>query len=199
MVLYNYRKPSTLQVNNVSNIDTLVIHHTGNDNDIYVNTDFHINVNKWKWLGYGYYIANGKTYWVRGYEFVNAGVEGHNDYTVNTVIQGNYMNKSPSEEDLLQLEKNVLYLQKELPNLKHIKSHNELDPISTECCGDMFPMKRVRDFFYSNLNKQSGEEILSQLKKDNATLTDRVDLLERRVDRILEVLDNQEVKNLYRQ
>ncbi len=95
---------------------------------------------KWNWLGYGYYLASGKVYWVRGYEYVNAGVKNHNGHGVSICVEGNYDIEAPSKIDMVNLEALIIRLKKELPNLKHIKGHNEDYP--TTCPGQYFPMDR---------------------------------------------------------
>ena len=145
MILFEYRKPlNGLVVANVNTIDTLYLHHTGNDNNILENTDYQMDLSpeKFAWLAYGMYYVDGKEYWVRGYENINAGVKHHNGHGVSLVIQGNYDYKPPEEYDLINLEKRILQLKRDLPNLKYIKGHNEDFP--TECPGHFFPMERFR-------------------------------------------------------
>ena len=169
MILFDYRKPvSRLTVNDSSKLDTIVIHHTGNDNDIWENTNYHIDVKKWAWLGYAFYIAKGKTYWVRGYEFQNAGVLGHNDHTINITIQGNYEDKPPSKEDMEQLKIVIKRLIQELPHLEYIKRHGDF--VDTGCPGNMFPVLSIDD--YKESVKYATIEQVNQLRKSLADIED---------------------------
>ena len=171
MIVFDYRKPKNLKLNNVSLIDTIGIHHTGNDNDIWTNTNFHIDTNRWQWNGYGYYIHNGKTYIVRGYEYKNASIEEHNAHTVNIAIQGDYENNFVSEIDKKATKKLISRLLKELPNIKAIEGHNFFD--SNICPGKNMPMDEFKSLLMTK------EEVKFQ------KILERMDRLEKKMGEII--------------
>jgi len=140
---YTYRKPKWLEPLDPTKIDTAVVHHTGNNNSIKINTDYHIDSNAWSWLGYSYYIFLGVIYKVRGMEYKDAGVRGHNDHTVNIAVQGNYNKDYISKQDMKALEWLIRYLKKENPNIKYVKGHNEFN--STNCPGQNINVKEIEE------------------------------------------------------
>lgn len=176
IVKYTYRKPKYLDLNNLDKIDTIAIHHTANNNSIDTNTDHHIDSNGWNWLGYGYYVKNGIPYEVRGYKHINAGVLNHNDHVISVVVEGNYDEKIPSQNDLEAVQFVVDYLKNKLPHIKYIRGHNYFG--KTSCPGKLFPLKKL---ILKEIN--SYEEILKQKEEKIKQLEKRIDLLERIIKR----------------
>lgn len=132
---YTYRKPSWIEHLRISltSIDTIVVHNTGNYNSIDTNTTYHIDTKKWSWNGYGFYISKGLIYKVRGMEYQNAAVRGHNHHTVNIAIEGNYDVNTLSNIDKKALEWLIVHLKKENDNIKHVKGHRDFN--ETSCPG----------------------------------------------------------------
>ena len=133
-----YRRPSYLSPIDPKSIDTIVIHHTGNDNDIHVNTDYHMDTLAWNYLGYSYYIANGIPLKVRGYDCMGAGVSGHNDHTLHIAVQGNYNRDNVSDEDIEAVQECIYEILEHCPNVKYLKGHRDFG--GTDCPGRNFPM-----------------------------------------------------------
>ena len=174
---YNYRKPKylkSLEIN-PNKIDTIGLHNTGNNNNINANTDYHIDSNKWAWLGYGYYIAKGKIYRIRGSKYQNAGIKGHNNHTVNIAIEGNYNKDYISEEDGKALEWLIMYLKKENDNIKHVKGHNFFN--NTICPGKNFNIEYFEQFLYKK--EINYDTIIDELRKQVKTCEIEIKRLER--------------------
>lgn len=134
IIEYTYRKPKFLDSISPTQIDTIVVHNTSNYNNIDTNTDYHIDHNAWKWNGYGYYISKGLIYKIRGMEYQNSAVRGHNHHTVNIAIEGNYNIASMSIDDKNALEWLIGYLKKENDNIKYLRGHNFFG--NTTCPGN---------------------------------------------------------------
>lgn len=136
-----YRRPLYLTLIDPKNIDTIVIHHTGNDNDIHANTDYHMDKLAWNYLGYGFYVANGIPLMVRGYKYMNAAVSSHNDHTVSIAVQGNYDKDKVSDEDIEAVQECIYEILEHCPNVKYLMGHGEFG--TTSCPGDNFPMNKL--------------------------------------------------------
>jgi len=177
---FAYRKPNYLTPLDPSRIDTIVIHHTGNDNSIYTNTDYHIDENAWSWLGYNAYITNEKIYEVRGM-FQGAGVRSHNHHIFNIAVQGNYDKKELSNGDRKALNYAIEYYSKKLPNLKYIKVHSDLDN-RTGCAG-----ANINKYYSNNRYKVKVESDLAMknfiLEEENKQLKIKIEMLKDDIDR----------------
>ena len=164
---YTYRKPKWLEPLDPDKIDTLVIHHTGNNNSIKINTDYHINSNAWSWLGYAYYIMNGMIYKIRGMEYKDAGVRGHNHHTCNIAVQGNYNKDYISKQNMKALEWLIKHLKEKNSYIKYIKGHKEFG--NTTCPGSNIDVKSIE-------NRTKEENInfdklkIKELQQDNEFL-----------------------------
>ena len=142
MVNFLYRRPDYLPDNKLENLDTIVIHHTGNDNDIHTNTDYHMDNNRWSYLGYNYYVHNGIPVKVRGYQHQSAAVSDHNHHTISIAVQGNYDTNIPSQADMEAVQFIIDEIKKDLPHIKYIKGHREFN--DTSCPGKLFPLKSLK-------------------------------------------------------
>jgi N-acetylmuramoyl-L-alanine amidase len=140
---YNYRKPNYLEKNITENIDTIVIHHTSNNNSLKINTDYHIDNLGWNWCGYAYYISNGVVYKIRGIEYKNANSRGHNHHTIGIAIQGDYENDIPSETDINLVIELIKELKEKYPHIKYIKGHKEFN--NTTCPGKNINVQLIRE------------------------------------------------------
>lgn len=178
---YLYRRPSYLAPNDIEKLDTIVIHHTGNNNSIDTNTDYHIDENGWNWLGYGYYIHNGEVLKVRGYKYQNAAVLGNNHNTVNIAIQGNYDRGIPSQADIEAAQLCINEIKREVPTIKFLKGHKDFN--DTSCPGKLFPLKALK------LNKDEYVKM-----EDFEKLTREMLHLNNSLDRILEVLKKNRIR-----
>lgn len=180
-----YRKPSYLTPIDSNKIDTAVFHHTGNDNDIHINTDYHMDSNGWNWLGYGAYIANGIPLIVRGCNYMNAGVEGHNDHTVNIAIQGNYNKNFVSEEDIKAGQECLDYFVKLCPNLKYLKVHSYFG--KTSCAGKNFPIER----FKINREEENKYVTFEEFEKMHNMFNDGLKKLDNKIEKMKEFLQEE--------
>lgn len=166
---YLYRTPDYLTPLAIDNVKYIVIHHTGNDNDIDTNTDYHMDNNKWNWLGYGYYVKNGVAYRVRGYKHINAATKGHNEESINIAVQGNFNKKKVSQKDLKACQECINEIVT-VADIEAIKGHTDFN--NTTCPGKNFPMEKLT----LRSNKQSKEllsEVLKRLSDKIARLEDR--------------------------
>lgn len=159
---YKYRFPNYLTLNNLKLIDSIAIHHTGNDNSIDVNTDYHMDVNDWLWLGYNYYIENDTVYEVRGYKFKGASVAHNNEHILSIAVEGNYNTKIPTQKTLDLLQQLCDYLKAEVPTIKNIGGHNKWN--DTDCPGRFFPIKKIKLNDVQFATKQELEKTREDLK-----------------------------------
>lgn len=169
---YAYRKPSYLEPLNTKNINAIAIHHTGNDNVIDTNTDYHMDVNGWQWNGYGFVIEDGVIYKVRGYEFKNAAVKHYNDRVISIAVKGNYDRKIPSQADIEACQWLIDYLKSKVPSIDNVHGHNFWN--QTSCPGKLFPIKSLRINKIEYVTKKDLEE---EVKK----LNDKLKFLEKKV------------------
>lgn len=147
IIPWKYRKPSQKLLDNIkfedlSKIDSIAWHNTANNNNIYVNTDYHMDTKSWLWLGYGYYIRDGKIYEVRGYQYQNAGVGGHNNHIISCVIEGDYDTRIPSQENIECAIWLTKYLKSKLASIVNVEGHNFWN--NTICPGKLFPIKLLQ-------------------------------------------------------
>lgn len=197
---YNYRKPNYLKSLEISpdNIDTIGIHNTGNNNSIKNNTDYHMDTKKWVWLGYSFYIAQGKIYRIRGMEHQDAGIKGHNWHTVNVAVQGNYNKDYISKQDMKALEWLIRHLKEKNPNIKYIKGHNEFN--NTACPGRNINVKEIEE--RTKKKEVNYDIIMAELREDNEFLVkNNIELITEveRLDRIIRKRDEKydELKEIY--
>ena len=165
MVITNflYRYPSYLTKNDTTKLNSIAIHHTGNNNDIHVNTDYHIDKNGWQWLGYGFYIVDGVIYKVRGYDYQNAAVSDHNHHVVSIAVHGNYDRDIPSQNNMEALQWLVNYIKLKVPSIENIHGHNFWN--DTTCPGRLFPIKTIKFDKVEYVTKQEFEEVKTELHK----------------------------------
>lgn len=168
MINFLYRYPSYLANNDISKLNSIAIHQTGNNNDIHVNTDYHIDKNRWNWLGYGFYISDGVIYKVRGYEYQNAAVSDHNHHVVSIAVQGNYDKDIPSQKDIEALKWLVNHIKTKVPSIENIKGHNFWN--DTTCPGRLFPIKTIKFDKVEYVTKQELEEVKAELNKTTALM-----------------------------
>lgn len=200
IIEYNYRKPKWLEPLDPIKIDTLVIHHTGNNNNIKINTDYHIDSNAWNWLGYAYYITNEMIYKIRGIEYKDAGVRGHNHHTCNIAVQGNYNNTNVSKGDMKALEWLIKHLKKSNSNIKYIKGHNEFN--ETTCPGKNIDVKLIEvntkeeTINFDKLKIKELQQDNEFLIRNNIELISEIERLDRMIRKDREKYD--ELKEMYK-
>lgn len=160
---YTYRKPDYLNSNDLKNITSIAIHHTSNNNDINVNTDYHMDHNGWTWNGYGYVVEDGVPYKVRGYEYQNAAVKGYNDKVVSIAVKGNYNTSIPSQKDIEAVQYIIDHVKSKVPSINNIHGHNFWN--DTTCPGKLFPTKTLKVNKVEYVTKQELEEVKAELNK----------------------------------
>ena len=193
---YTYRKPKYLDPISPTQIDTIVIHNTSNYNSIDTNTDYHIDKKAWNWNGYGYYLVRGLIYKIRGMEYQNAAVRGHNHHTVNIAVEGNYDIHTLSVVDRKALEWLIGYLKKENDNIKHVKGHRNFN--QTSCPGRNIDTNKFVKFLEKKDDKY---DILLQdnefLIRNNIELIAEVERLDKLIRKEREKYD--ELKKIYKE
>jgi hypothetical protein len=191
---YTYRKPKYLDPISPTQIDTIVMHNTSNYNSIDTNTDYHIDHNAWNWNGYGYYLVRGLIYKVRGMEYQNAAVRGHNHHTVNIAIEGNYDIDHLTEVNIKALEWLIGHLKKENDNIQYVKGHRNFN--NTSCPGKNIDTNKFAQF----LEKDDKCDILLRdnelLKTQNNYLVTEIERLDRIIRKDREKYD--ELKKIYK-
>jgi hypothetical protein len=200
---YTYRKPKFLKSLEISasNIDTIGLHNTGNNNDIKTNTDYHIDVKRWAWCGYSFYITQGEIYRIRGMEHQDAGITGHNWHTVNIAIQGDYSKDYMSKQDMEALEWLIRYLKKKNPNIKHIKGHNEFS--NTSCPGKNIDVELIEErtkeevIDFDKLKFDELQQDNEFLMRNNIELIAEIERLDRIIRKEREKYD--ELKKIYKE
>ena len=186
IINFLYRRPSYMLPILKDDIDTIVIHHTGNNNDIHTNTDYHMDHNRWTYLGYAFYIVDGIVYRARGIENKNAAVLEHNHHTVSIAVQGDYNKDTLSDENFNALQDLIYYLKKEVPSIRHIKPHSHLN--DTTCCGEYFPWKRLK------LQAENYKEKYNELQEKYNELEEENAKLKREKERLIKILERRKIR-----
>lgn len=128
----------------LKNVDFIIIHHIETFNatvgDIH---QWHLNNGqKWKGVGYNFYIRkNGNIYECRGYK-EGAHAKGYNDKSLGIALEGNFNKEKPTKEQIESLIEFCKFLKNKHPKAE-IKEHKELN--NTDCCGDNFNIDEIRD------------------------------------------------------
>ena len=140
---FEYRKPKNLDLLDLSEVDSIALHHmahmTANIFDV---TGWHIDDNKWSWIGYSYFITtNGEIFEARGLKYLPAGVKDHNSHIISIGFQGDYNLKFMNYEQMKAGIDLIRYLKEKLPNIKVVAGHNHWN--DTSCPGKNFPMDRI--------------------------------------------------------
>lgn len=141
----------------ITALSTIVVHHDGMSKaqtarygDVELAKRIataHINSKKFHPKGspgfpYDLWIRNGTIYWCNDIEQREYGVGGHNGYTVNICVSGEYAyTDSLTDRDRKALYAAIIMMQDALPEDRYIKGHNELG--ATSCPG--FDMDKVRN------------------------------------------------------
>lgn len=128
-------------IGDINDIDSISLHHMANSTgSIDEVTSWHVDGNKWDWIGYGYWIGfDGTVYECRGYKYLNAGVKGNNAHIVSIGFQGDYSKNVPMPQ--LQFDSGVELirdLKTKLSKVKTIAGHGHWS--STSCPGQYFPL-----------------------------------------------------------
>lgn len=127
----------------------IVVHHTGVKKSAgctaATHARNHINSTAYEEKGepgipYHIYINNGRIQQVNDLLDRTYGVASNNGYTVHIVTEGNFLYDSFTEIDRLALYAAILAVKAALPNVQHIKGHNEYNP--TDC--PAIDMNKVR-------------------------------------------------------
>ena len=146
MQKYTYRlDKSKLELVDINNIDSIALHHMDHPiATIQTVTGWHMDENKWSWIGYGYWIGfDGKVYECRGYKHINAGVKENNGHIVSIGFQGNYNNNNkPMPEAQFKAGVELIrYLKSILPKAKTVAGHKHWN--NTSCPGEYFPLEKM--------------------------------------------------------
>ena len=102
-------------------------------------TDWHMDDNKWDWIGYGYWVDfDGTIYECRGYEHLNAAVKNENHHTLSIGFRGQYTKNNLMPDAQFKAGVDLIKHLKSKLNIKLVAGHyfwNE-----TECPGKSFPI-----------------------------------------------------------
>lgn len=177
IIKYMYRRPQYLDTNRLEQIDSIAVHHTGNDNSIDTNTDYHMDSNGWAWNGYNYYLVNDEIYEVRGFNFKGAGVKHENHHVISIAVQGNYNTKIPSQNVIDNLQWLCNHLKQKVPSIKEINGHNKWN--QTSCPGRYFPIQKIK---LNEINFDTVER-LEKLEKEVKSLEISLDSLRKNLVR----------------
>jgi hypothetical protein len=124
--------------------DSIALHHMAHpSHTINSITDWHIDGNKWAWIGYQYWIGlDGKIYECRGLHYQGAGVANHNGHILSIGFQGDYNRETTMPKE--QFESGVWlikFLLKQQPTIKIVDQHSRWNP--TSCAGKYFPLSKM--------------------------------------------------------
>jgi len=196
---YNYRRPRHLARNIIEEIDSIAVHHTGAYKTINDYTDWHIDGNKCSWLGYGYVIMeDGTIYQARGYKYTNAAVQYHNSHIVSIALNGNFDKSEPTPLQLESLAYLIDYLKKECRNINTVAGHNKWN--HTSCPGRNFTLNNLdkykRNFMQKDNEIEELKKELEETKQHLGQLQSHFYALDRKVDRILSMVDRKLAKVL---
>lgn len=144
MVKFRYRLDETkLTLNDTSKLDSIALHNTGSDNNIVTDTDWHMDGNKWSWIGYGYWVdKKGNIYECRGFKYQNTAVQDNNSHIVSIAFQGNYNVNYPMPKEQFEAGVELInHIKSKLPNITNIDGHKAWT--ETDCPGKYFPLQNM--------------------------------------------------------
>lgn len=135
--------PEDTKFKKLTKVDYLVIHHT-------VSGDCPIEeINRWHkergWVGTGYHFLvryDGSIEGGRPEDAVGAHVEGYNDRSLGIALNGDFMVKEPTAEQMTSLVALLRELRWKYPQAK-VVAHKHLAP--TLCPGKNFPWDKMMD------------------------------------------------------
>ena len=123
---------------NLSDIDLIVLHHSGSAMD---RTTIH-SIHRWHlqlgWLGCGYHFVihgDGSVFQGRPVDAVGSHARGFNGRSIGICVVGNFEEEYPTLQQQEAVGKLILYLQNKLGDLE-IKKHNQV--AATLCPGRNF-------------------------------------------------------------
>lgn len=121
----------------MNNPEYVVIHHSASE-DVPIETIDQWHRNKgWNGVGYHYIIRkNGDVEKGRPNKKMGAHTIGHNHHGIGICLTGNFMNSTPTKEQMSALKELLETLKEAYPKVKVVR-HRDLQ--ATACPGDMFP------------------------------------------------------------
>jgi len=118
--------------------DYIAIHHTGADESLVDVIDFHTKIQKWRSVGYHYYIdKSGTVYRLLKPNSTSAHAKHHNSDAVSVCMQGNFEEENPTAKQYEQCLKLIYILHVKYPDAE-IVGHKDLS--KTACPGRNFPL-----------------------------------------------------------
>ena len=162
----------------LSDVDLIVLHHSGSAMD---RTTIH-DIHRWHlqrgWLGCGYHYViheDGSIFEGRPANAVGAHARGHNERSIGVCVVGNFEEEHPSLRQQEAAGKLIFYLRNKLGNLE-IKNHNQV--AATLCPG--------RNFLYLTPEKVNWTREIYKVE--------RIDRIEKLIQEIIYNL--QQIKNI---
>jgi len=130
-----------------SRTSRIVVHHSASADVSAAEIHRWHRARGWSGIGYHYVIRkNGNIELGRPVDTVGAHTSGYNSTSIGICLTGNFMEETPSAEQLRALVGLIRYLEQQYGQLE-INRHQDLSP--TACPGDKFPWKQ----FIQTLNE----------------------------------------------
>ena len=114
-------------------IKYFVIHHSGNDGDVYSASRYHISKD-WPGISYTFWISSlGEIYTTNDLDTISYGVANNNTRCLSICVQGNFDDKMPNEAQLRSLTELISRLNN-LIGKREVKVHRDF--VNTGCPGN---------------------------------------------------------------
>ncbi len=119
-------------------INSIVIHHSGNTDTVESIRNLHVNTNKWDDIGYHFIIdRRGELFIGREIDKIGAHVSGFNEDSIGICLLGNFDKENPNEIQLDMLKWLLNMLTKEYNlNKENIKFHRDFPDVTKSCPGN---------------------------------------------------------------
>jgi hypothetical protein len=144
--LWTRRAPVPARLNPMAGINSITVHHEGWKPVWFEDTgstverlqfiqNYHIDQRTWGDVGYHFIIDRAGRIWEgRPLTYQGAHVKDHNEHNVGVMVLGNFDNQSPSQPQMITLQKAVLHLmQSYRVPVNRVFTHQEINP--TNCPG----------------------------------------------------------------
>ena len=127
-------------------ITQIVIHHTAASavQTPQAIANYHVKHNGWPGIAYHYLITpGGLIYKTNNTTSISYHAKGQNTVSLGICLIGDFSTAPPPEEQLLQMEALVRHIREELPNVRKVIPHEQVQGSKTACPGAMFPLGRI--------------------------------------------------------
>lgn len=149
IIHYLPQGPKSYHKRSLKVVDTIVVHHSGVDNQTAINyARHHVNTLKWPGIGYHFIIEKtGAIYMCNHLDTVSYHVRGSNTRSVGICLSGNHDNTMPEHLQMVALTRLIPAILDMLPSVTRLMGHREMEGANTTCPGKHIDMDSIRKMF----------------------------------------------------